>query len=88
MDLSAFREDVKTIDAVEHRFAIIGEAASQLPKHITDAHREIPWRIMRDMRNVVVHAYFGVKTDVLWGTIHSDLPPLVPLLQDLLRVGG
>jgi uncharacterized protein with HEPN domain len=52
---------------------------------VTKAHPEIPWREMRDMRNEVIPVHFGIKTDVLWGTIQNDLPPLVPLLRNLLK---
>ena len=40
---------------------------------------------MSDMRNIVVHEYFGVSNKILWETIQSDLPPLVPLLKKLLE---
>ncbi len=39
---------------------------------------------MGDMRNVVAHEYFQVNLDRLWRTISEDLPPLVPLLKELL----
>lgn len=39
---------------------------------------------MRGMRNVVVHAYFSVKIDVLWETARHDLPPLVAVLRAML----
>jgi uncharacterized protein with HEPN domain len=85
MDWETFRGDQKTIDAVDYRLAVIGEAAAGVPPEIVQAHPEIPWRQMRDTRNVIIHAYFGVRTDVLWGTIHNDLLPLVPLLKRLLE---
>ncbi len=84
MDEEAFKADRKTVDAVVRHFISIGEASSNIPAAISDLHPEIPWRLMRDMRNVVVHAYFGVRVDVLWGTVRDDLPPLVPGLQKLL----
>jgi uncharacterized protein with HEPN domain len=40
---------------------------------------------MRDMRNVVVHAYFGVNAEVLWDTVRNDLPPLVEPLKAIMR---
>ena len=85
MDLEAFVKDPKTIDAVEFRFTVIGEAARHVPEEVVKARPEIPWRDMRDMRNVVVHAYFGIKTDVLWKTIQNDLSPLAPMLAKLLE---
>ena len=85
MDYGAFRQDRKTIDAVVRRFTIIGEAATNIPSEITDKYLQVPWRQMRDMRNIVVHAYFGVNTEVLWDTVRNDLPPLVPALEDIMR---
>ena len=83
MDLNRFAEDRKTVDAVVRNFIIIGEAAIRIPEQVMTENPEIPWRDMSDMRNIVVHEYFGVSDKILWETIQSDLPPLVPLLQKL-----
>jgi len=40
---------------------------------------------MSDIRNVVIHEYFGVDVDILWETISNDLSPLIPLLKSLLE---
>jgi uncharacterized protein with HEPN domain len=40
---------------------------------------------MRDIRNIVVHEYFGVDPAIIWRTIREDLPPLVPQLKALLH---
>jgi uncharacterized protein with HEPN domain len=85
MDFRRFAEDRKTIDAVIRNFTIIGEAAIRISEKIKAENQEIPWRDMSDMRNIVVHEYFGVSNKILWETIQSDLPPLVPLLQKLLE---
>ena len=85
MDLNNFAEDLKTVDAVVRNFTIIGEATNRIPEQVINENQEIPWREMSDMRNIVVHEYFGVSDKILWETIQSDLPPLVPLLQKLLE---
>ena len=85
MDLNSFTEDRKTVDAVVRNFTIIGEATNRIPEQVINENPEIPWREMSDMRNIVVHEYFGVSDKILWETIQSDLPPLVPLLQKLLE---
>jgi uncharacterized protein with HEPN domain len=43
---------------------------------------------MRDMRNVLAHEYFGINEKIVWETLQNDLPPLVPMLKDLLRNRG
>ena len=40
---------------------------------------------MGDMRNVVIHEYFGIDLEILWETIQHELPPLMPLLQKMLQ---
>ena len=37
------------------------------------------------MRNELIHAYFGVDLAIIWDSIQLDLPPLVPLLLQVLE---
>ncbi len=79
-----FFADRLRLDAVIKNLTVIGEAAGRVPADISDANPQIPWSRMRGMRNVVVHEYFGIDEEVLWGTITDDLKPLVPSLTTLL----
>lgn len=83
MDYDAFAEDDKVIRAVEMDFIIIGEAASQIPHDVQGTFSAIPWSLMRALRNRIVHAYFSVDARVMWNTIQNDLPPLIPLLEQM-----
>ena len=40
---------------------------------------------MRDMRNVVVHAYFNVDLGIVWRTATEDLPVLKQQIDELLK---
>ncbi len=84
MTYESFREDDKSIRAIEMNFIIIGEAANQIPEEIEEKYPEIPWSLMRAMRNRIVHAYFNVDEKLMWDTVQNDLPPLIPLLEKLL----
>jgi uncharacterized protein with HEPN domain len=84
MDFAAFAEDAKTIRAVELNFIIIGEAANDIPNEVEEARQEIPWYYMRAMRNRLVHVYFDVDPMLVWDTIQSDLPKLLPILENLI----
>jgi uncharacterized protein with HEPN domain len=84
MDFEAFRVDDKTIRSVEMNFIIIGEAANQLPEEIEEKYSQIPWSLMRAMRNRIVHVYFQVDERLMWDTVQNDLPPLIPELEKLL----
>lgn len=61
--------------------AVIGEAANHLPPKITDAHPEIPWPDIVEMRNILVHEYFAVDTDLVVQTLDKDLAPLAAALR-------
>ena len=84
MDEDSLAVDAKTLKAVLADFAIIGEAATHLPEEIADSHPEVPWRSMRAMRNVVIHAYFHVEPSIVWKTIQSDLPALAARIRAIL----
>lgn len=84
MTFEAFSHDSRTLEAVMHNVMVLGEAARNLPALVVDRHPEIPFKRMWEIRNVIVHIYFGVRKDILWETIQDDLPPLVPLLKLLL----
>jgi len=85
MAFEAFKSDSRTVDAVIRNLTVIGEAASHVPEDIVLANPGIPWRDMRDMRNFVVHEYFGISNRIIWDTLQNNLPPLVPLLKPLLE---
>jgi len=54
MDYETFKEDAKSVRAVEMNFIIIGEAANQIPEEVEEKYPTIPWNLMRAMRNRIV----------------------------------
>jgi uncharacterized protein with HEPN domain len=87
-DLHAFRQNLLVQDAVVRNIEIIGEAVNHInrmaPEFIAQ-HPELPWADMRDMRNIVIHAYFDVQAQVVWRTVQDDLPKLKQQIDDLLN---
>lgn len=85
MNLANFeRTEELILQGILYNFIIIGEASVNINDGIKSRYPQIPWRLMGDMRNVMAHEYFQVNLDRLWRTICDDLPPLVPLLEELL----
>ncbi|MBW2069608.1 MAG: DUF86 domain-containing protein [Deltaproteobacteria bacterium] len=68
-----------------HNLQIIGEAARALPQEIRALAPEIEWSKIIGMRNVLVHGYFEIDTEVVWMTATRDLPTLKPAVERLLR---
>lgn len=81
-----FLTDDKTQDAVIRNFEIIGEASHNIERHHPGYgadHPEVPWSLMYTMRNRVAHGYFQVDFELVWKTIHTDLPSL---REDILKL--
>lgn len=79
-----FREDEKTVDAVVRSISIVGEAAGRVPEEIRERYPDVPRLEMRGMRNVVIHEYAPVSIPIVWQTAKRNLPPLVPMLREIL----
>lgn len=72
----AFEANLEKQDAVIRRLAIIGEAVKNVPIDIRAKYPEVPWRDAAGLRDVVVHEYFGVSLEVIWGVAVQELPVL------------
>lgn len=67
---------------------IIGEAAKHIPPDITSRYDAVPWQDIKDMRNVLIHEYFGVNLKVVWNTATLDIPNLKSTLLEILENHG
>jgi uncharacterized protein with HEPN domain len=71
-------------DSLCYNFILIGEASSMISDEFKAAHPEVPWAIMRQMRNILVHEYMQTNMDIVWNTATKDVPELVRQLTKLL----
>ena len=76
MDLGAFREDAKTVAAVERKLLLISEAAARLGEDADRLCPGLPWHNIRGLGNWLRHRYDRVDMEMVWNTIIDDLPPL------------
>jgi len=72
------------IDAVVRELEIIDEASNNLSDQFRRQHCSVPWRRMKDMRNFLIHEYFGVNTKVVWDTCKDDLAQLKSFIDKIL----
>ena len=80
-----FTKNKMAIRAVTMDFAIIGEAAKQIPAETKSMYPKIPWKQMAGIRDKIIHGYVYIKLEVLWDAVHLDLPTLKPLIKELLE---
>jgi uncharacterized protein with HEPN domain len=81
---AAFDQDELIQNWIVHHLQIIGEAVATLPSDVRDLAPDIPWRKVVGMRNILVHHYFSIDGDTVWGVIEQDLPQLRRAVDTLL----
>ncbi len=89
LTLDELERDTKTLYATVRTLEILGEAARQLPADFRDRETGLPWREIIGMRNVLIHAYFGVDAETVLRTVREDVPALEAALVAMrARIGG
>jgi uncharacterized protein with HEPN domain len=79
IDEVAFLRNDMVQDAVIRNLEIIGEASHNIQDRypeFAEIHPELPLAFAYQMRNAVAHGYFKVDLEIVWKTIHNDLPGL------------
>lgn len=69
-----FETDGKTQRAVYMSLSQIGELVGRLPEAFRERHHDVPWRGIKQMRNIISHEYIRIDMDVVWETVHHSIP--------------
>ena len=83
-DKELFLENIHYQDACALVIIQIGEHVDRLSDEFKENHSEIPWREIKDMRNLHAHNYESVMYDILWVTMKRDVPELREYLEKLI----
>ncbi len=81
---AAFASDELIQTWVVHHLQIIGEAVGKLSDESKEQHPQVPWALIKAMRNVLVHLYFGIDLDKVWQAVVRDVPELKERVQSIL----
>ena len=63
----------------------IGELASRFPEDFRAKYAQIPWKLIRGMRNMFAHEYENVSLVRIWETIKTDIPILKARCEEILH---
>jgi uncharacterized protein with HEPN domain len=84
MNEEQFLADELVRSAVLQKLTIIGEAASNIAEAVRDRYRDVPWREVRGLRNILVHYYFGVNWGLIWADASEEVPKLRRRIAEIL----
>ena len=80
-------EDINTDlllqSAIMAQLMILGEAANRISNDFKSLHPNVEWQKATDMRNVLIHEYFGIEWKIVWDTINEDLPKLKDQIKQI-----
>ncbi len=82
-DQESFAIDQLTQDAVVRQLEILGEATKRISKELRRKNPLIPWADMAGMRDILIHDYIDVDTDIVWKTASESINSLKDLLNNL-----
>lgn len=84
-DYNTFLQDRAYLSSVAMCVLQIGELANGLSDEFRKrTNIDMPWHMIRGMRNMLVHSYGEVNEKVLWDTANNDIPKLKAFCDKLL----
>jgi uncharacterized protein with HEPN domain len=84
-DFAGFMQNSMMRFACIKQLEIIGEASNHITSETKEKFSSIEWGQIIGMRNVFVHEYFGVDTNLVWEIIIHDLPELKEKIIKIAR---
>ena len=72
--------------ALVRSLEIIGEATKKIEPDLKQAYPHIDWKDMAQMRDRLIHHYFGIDYEIVYSTITSDIPDLLNELQRIINI--
>ena len=74
LSFDEFSSNFMIVEACLYNIQIIGEAVSKLPEDVRINNPQIPWILIKGMRNRLIHDYIGTDLQVVWNIIINELP--------------
>jgi len=83
-EYNIFASDKDYFNSICMNLLQIGELANHLSAEFTGAHADIPWKNIIGLRNVVVHGYGQLDTEMVWSTVIDDIPELYRKCKEIV----
>ena len=83
INFNEFAADFMVVEACLYNIQVIGEAVTKLPDEIKESEPQIPWALIKGMRNRLIHEYFGTDLQLVWNVIKNKLPSFQTELKEM-----
>jgi uncharacterized protein with HEPN domain len=84
VDFDTFCQNSMMFNASIRQLEIIGEASNHLSGTLLERYADIEWAQIIALRNLLIHAYFGVNPLIVWEIIQYHLPVLKIKIRTIL----
>ncbi len=81
LSFEEFSSNFMVVEACLYNIQILGEAVSKLPEDTKELEPQIPWALIKGMRNRLIHEYFGTDPSLVWNVIKNELPSFDAVLK-------
>jgi len=81
-----FINDNRLSKAICRSLEIVGEASNRIHPDIKSKYPLVAWREMGDIRNKIIHHYFGIDYDIVWDTVKTDIPLLKEAIELIIQI--
>lgn len=71
--------------AAESVIIKIGENVARLTVETMQSHREVPWSLIKRMRDRLAHHYEGTDYEAVWDTLVIDLPTVRSYIESVIN---
>lgn len=85
--LEQFIENEDLQEIIEYNLLIIGEAISKIPIEVLLKYNDekFYWRQIKDMRNFLIHQYWGVSLEMVYQVAVKDIFELENYMKEMVK---
>jgi uncharacterized protein with HEPN domain len=87
-DRASLLDDPTNSRAIVRSLEVIGEAVKKLPLELRNKYPQVDWSDIAGMRDVLIHNYFGIDYDIVWGVLQNEIPELQHELHRIIALEG
>jgi uncharacterized protein with HEPN domain len=86
LSAQALAQAVQPQHAALYDLVIIGETLNKVSAEMKSAAPDIEWRLITDLRNIIVHSYWQIDLEIVADVVRNRLDALIAQLNTLIAL--